>query len=187
MKKKLLIGLGAIVGIIIIIAVIATTTGPETQPGQIEPAQPPQTQPTPGEITPTPIPTLTASEQAYATTIAEDSSKVAKAMSELGSLMSNPQIGNDDWTLKVAAQLATIRVLYDEAMEIEPPSSMTDIHYKYVQAMKHYETATHLIAQGIDELDADLINQAVAELETGNQLINEATELTQEFTKAHSK
>ena len=171
MKRKLLIGLGVIVGIIIIIAVIATATGPEEQPGQIEPSTPP----------------ATASEQAYAATIAEHASKVSTAMYELSSFMSDPQIGNDEWTLKVAVQLAAIRVLYDEAMEIEPPTSMTDIHYKYVQAMKHYETATHLLAEGIDKLDATLINQATAELETGTQLLNEATELTGEFIEAGSK
>ena len=170
MSKKKLAGIivACIIGIIVVVAV-ATSGEPTSTP----PVTPP---------TPTP---LTTSEQVYATTIADHSNKVSNAMYELSNLMSNPQIGNDEWTLKVASQLAAIRVLYDEAMEVEPPSSMTDIHYKYVQAMKHFETATHLIAEGVDTRDANLLNQATTELTTGNQLINEATNLLEEFKEAH--
>ena len=148
------------------------------------PAPPPTPAPAPA---PAPTPQPTSSEQAYATTIVDHSTKCGKAFNKLSELMANPQIGDDEWTLAVAVQLAMIRALYEEAMEIEPPSSMANIHYKYVQAMKHYETATHLIAQGFDELDPDLLEQAVAEIETGAQLINEATKLTREFVEAHSK
>lgn len=127
---------------------------------------------------------VTPSEQAYATTIADHSRKVGRAFEALSELMANPLMGDNEWTLAVAAHLATIRVLYEEAMEIEPPASMANIHYKYVQGMKHYETATHLVAQGFDELDVNLINQATAEISTGAQLVNEATELTEEFIEA---
>jgi len=123
------------------------------------------------------------SEEAYATTIGDHASKVSEAMYTLSDLMANAEFGNDEWTLDVAVQLATIRVLYDEAMDIAPPNSMANIHYKYVQAMKHYETSTHLIAQGVDDLDVNLINQATTEILTGAQLMNEATKLTDEFLK----
>lgn len=127
---------------------------------------------------------ITPSEQAYATTITDHVSRVSNAMLTLSDLMANPQFGNDEWTINVAIELVTIRLLYYEALEIDPPSSMAHIHYKYVQAMEHYETSTYLIAQGIDELDANLINLATAEIMTGNQLLNEATTLTEEFIEA---
>ena len=78
-------------------------------------------------------------------------------------------------------------MLYDEVLEMEPPSSMTHIHNKYVQAMKHYETATHLIPQGIDRLDADLIYQATAQIETGTQFLNESKSLLTVFVEERSK
>ena len=116
---------------------------------------------------------VTPSEKAYAITIVDHSSRVSETMYKLGDLMSDPQIGDDKWTIDVAVQLAMMKVLYDEAMEIDPPSSMANIHYKYVQAMKHLDTAADLIPQGIDQLDANLINQATAELLIATQLINE--------------
>lgn len=127
---------------------------------------------------------LTSAEQAYATTIAEEDVTLAKAFTELGELFQNPhQIGNEDWTFKMATQLPIIQTAYNKAMEMEAPDSMTHIHYKRIQALKHYNTATELIAQGIEGKINQVasIEQAGAEMQTGGQLFNEATELALEF------
>lgn len=136
--------------------------------------------------TPTKLPSLTASEQNYCTTIVDHSSTVGEAMTKLSDLMGNAQIGDDEWTLDVATQLTIIRLAYNEALEIEPPSSMADIHYHYTQAMWHYDSATDLIAEGIDTMNADLINQAGSEIEAGTEYINETTRLLSDFKAAHS-
>lgn len=161
-KKKLAGGIAvAIIAVIIIIAAVAICT-------------------------PTELPSLTASEQNYATTMADHSSRVGEAMTKISNLMGNPQIGDNEWTLDVATQLTIIRQGYDEALEIEAPSSMADIHYKYTQAMWHYDRSTDLIAEGIDTLNADLIDQATSEIEVGTEYINEAGELLSDFIAAHS-
>lgn len=71
-------------------------------------------------------------------------------------------------------------------MELEPPESMAHIHYKYVEGMQHFNTMTELLARGIDESDPDLLNEAIVEMETGAQLMDEATKLMEEFTEGHS-
>ena len=136
--------------------------------------------------TPNETPSLTASEQNYAATMAEHSSSVGEAMSNLGDLLMNPQIGYDEWTIAVGTEVAIVWLLYDEAQEIEPPNSMVDIHYSYMQAMWHYNEAMYLMVEGIDTLDADLLNQATLEIEMGTAYIYEATELTNDFMAAHS-
>lgn len=171
-KSPWLIGcLGLVVIGVFIGVIIAITSSSESPPSTSPPT----------------APTITASEQAYANTIADHSMRVGEAFNEFSNLMSNPQIGDEEWTIKAATQLVIIQALYDEAMEIDPPSSMAHIHYKYVQAMQHYDTATDLIAEGIDTLNIDLINQAVAEIDLGNQLVSEATQLTNEFLATHSQ
>ena len=129
---------------------------------------------------------LTPAEAAYALTIADHAFRVGDAFTRLGELIQNPQMGDDVWTLSVAAQLVTIQLLYEEAMEIEPPSSMAHIHYKYVQGMKHYDKSTRLVAKGFDELDVNLIEEATVEINRGEASINEATQLMEEFTEARS-
>ena len=148
------------------------------------PETPAPTRP-PSEVTP--APQLTSSEITYAVTIADHAYKVSDAMYNLSDLMENPQIGDDEWTFEVAVEIATIRLLYDEAMDIDPPSSMSNIHNKYVQAMHHLDKASGYLTQGIDELDPDLINQSIEELIISGQLLDEATQLIDEFTEAHSK
>jgi len=169
-KKQLRFGCGAIA----IIALIGIIIGSLTLGEKTENSSSPAIQ-------------LTSAEQAYSTTIGNHAYRVADTMDNLAELFSDFQIGDDAWTIQVAAQLVTIQMLYDEVLEIEPPSSMTHIHNKYMQAMKHYETATHLIPQGIDRLDTDLINQATAEILTGVQLVDEATSLLEIFLEERSK
>ena len=145
---------------------------------------PPEPIPTP-EPVPTEQPALTSAERAYASAIVEQADTIGKALSELGELLQNPQIGNDEWTLQVATQIVIIRGVYDEAMELTPPTSMAEIHLKYTQALKHFNDSTYLLTQGIDELDPSLLEEATTEMEIGTQLINEATQLTLEFNETH--
>jgi len=135
---------------------------------------------------PSETPSFTASEQNYATTIADHISQVSEAMSNLSVLMLNPQIGYDEWTIDVATEVTVIRLLYEEAQEIAPPSSMAHIHNNYMQAMWHYNRSMDFIVEGIDTLNADLINQATSEIETGTEYIDEAAEQIGDFVAARS-
>jgi len=136
--------------------------------------------------TPPESPSLTASEQNYAATIFDHSSQVSEALNDLGDLLMNPQIGYDEWTIDVAIQITIIRLLYEEAQEIEPPGSMADIHDSYMQAMWHYNRSMDLLVEGIDTLDTNLLDLATSEIEMGTMFIYEATELLSDFTEAHS-
>lgn len=135
---------------------------------------------------PNETPSLTASEQNYAATMADHSESVGEAMSNLSVLMGNPQIGYDEWTIDVATEVTIIRLLYDEAQDIEPPNSMAHIHNNYMQAMWHYDRAMDFLVEGIDTLDADLIDQATSEIEMGTEYLDEATEQTEDFVASHS-
>jgi len=161
-KKQLRVGIvGCIIGVIAIIAAVVICTTGET-------------------------PSLTASELNYAATMADHSSMVIETLGNLSDLLDNPQFLDDEWILDVAIELALIKTLYDEAMKMEPPSSMADIHYKYIQAMSHLNNFVDLEAEGIGTLDVDLLDQATSELELAGEYINEATEMTEDFLAAHS-
>ncbi len=161
-KKQLAGGIAVlVVAAIIIIAAVAICTPPET-------------------------PSLTASEQNYAATMADHGSRVSEALGNLGDLMANPQFLDDEWILDVAIEITIIRLLYEEAQEIEPPNSMADIHYNYMQAMWHYDRSVDLIVEGIDTLNADLIYQATSEMEAGGEYINGVTEMLYDFIAARS-
>ncbi len=177
MKKKLLIGFGALIGISLIIVIVAVVTTPGEQPRQVEPAP----------AAPAPEKTgLTSSEQSYAVTVTQEAMKVRQALVVLDQLMQSSQYGSEGWVLQAASQLAKIWIACNTTMEIVPPDSMTHIHLKYVQGMKHFDTMAELLAHGIDEADPELLNEAIVEMEAGTHLIDEADELMDEFTEEHS-
>ena len=180
MIKKLLIGLSTLIGISLVIVIIAIVTAPAEQPGQVEPApeKPPTSATEKTELTP--------AELSYAATIGEQVTTVGRALTELGQLLQSPQYGTEEWVLQTATRIATIWTSCNKTIELEPPDSMAHIHYKYVQGMKHFNTTAELLAHGIDESDPDLLNEAMAEMETGAQLIDEANKLMEEFTEERS-
>jgi hypothetical protein len=130
---------------------------------------------------------ITAAEQAYASAVAEQATTLAGVLTKLGDLLQNYQLGDDEWAINVATQLAVIRLVYDEAMAMSPPSSMAEIHSKYTQGLTHYNTMTELLAQGIDALDTDLVEQAATEMNIGTVYITEATNLMNDFTESKLK
>jgi len=148
---------------------------------------------TPGE--PTSIPkveetpkieeTITVSEQNYLTGITKINNTVNEAFIEFTNLIQNLQIGNDDWTTKVAIQLVTIQTAYEEVIKINPPNSLKEAHSKYVQAMSCYNDMTYLFAQGIDNNDSELIDKATQKMLEGNELIDEVTTAIDKFNTAH--
>jgi len=131
------------------------------------------------------LPALSSEEQSYASALQDNVNMVANALKELASLMTEFQIGNDEWTLDVATQLVIIQLAYDEAIQMNPPDSMAHIHYKYIQAMNDFNDATDLIASGIDNLDASMIEQATSKMQSGTEYLTEATDLVNAFKAAH--
>jgi len=174
-KKKTNVWLIGCLGLIVLAAIIG---GIVLATGASLPEASPSTSP------PT---TITAAEQAYALVVADQSTTMSTALTELGDLLQDYRLGDDEWATDVVTQLVKIRMVYNEAMAMTPPSSMTEIHYKYSQGLKHYNTMTDLLAQGIDELDASLIEQAATEMDIGTDYIKEATKLMNDFTESKSK
>ena len=127
---------------------------------------------------------FTLSEQAYVAITLDLSKTRGKALTELSTLLQPPQMGDFEWKKAVAAHLSTIRVLHDKAMELAPPRSMAHIHLKSIQAWKHINNYTDLLAQGIGKQDPSLLEQASQEIQVGTQLINEAAQLMLEFREA---
>lgn len=88
---------------------------------------------------------------------------------------------NDEWVDDVITQLAIIGVAYDEAIEMDTPDSMAQIHYKHIQAMSDYNDVTDLIISAIANLDTSIPDQAITKMESGTQHLKEAAVLIDAF------
>lgn len=128
---------------------------------------------------------ITVAEQDYLSTLTDHTETMGDAFTNLGILFESPQYFDDDWILYTAVELVIIQLVYEEVLEISPPSSLTNIHSKFIEAMAHYNTSTYLIIQGIDYLNPSLIEQATTEMDIGTQLVYETTQLIEAFYASH--
>ena len=136
--------------------------------------------PTNTPIPPTPTPGFSAEEQAYALTVAEITADYADSFNKVSALTIEAGenawlILNDEWKLEMAVGLAIWQICGDRIRALKAPSRLQGIHQNLVEATKHIDRAGTLLAQGIDEIDADKINGATEEMLLGNAYINQAT------------
>jgi hypothetical protein len=75
---------------------------------------------------------------------------------------------DDSWRLSVAVQLAIMQALSDDILALQAPSSLSSIDEFYKEIGRDVYQFTNLMAEGIDDLDADKINSA-------NDLLQHAT------------
>jgi hypothetical protein len=91
-----------------------------------------------------------------------------------------------EWATTANVQLDTIRMLTDEIIEIEAPSSMSHIHNKYMQALEQYNIYISLVVpEVIDNIDSGLRSQAISDAADCLKLLNEASNLLTEFIEEH--
>ncbi len=137
---------------------------------------------------------LTTSEQLYIARITNNSSQVRTTLAEIGGLLRQMLRGNDEWVKQwinanssaLLNRLTKTKSLYNKAIKLEAPDSLSGIHDKYLQSMTHYDNATQLITEGMDTFNIDMLHEAEIEIKTCTQLIKEANKLIDEFLETRS-
>ena len=128
---------------------------------------------------------LTAAEQTYLTYLEGHALDMSYLTGQLGRLLEDAQIFDDDWIIEIALCMALIQLGYEEIQAEDCPSSMLHIHNKYVQGLSHLNTAMDLLAAGIDDFDVDSLDRGITETNIGTGLIEEAAQLKAEFLLEH--
>lgn len=120
-------------------------------------------------------------EQAYIETIKDQSVTLGSSLGRFSELASESQLGNQEWTIGVAAELATWTVEYQRARDLTPAAGYDEFHTTWVEALAKLDEAGSEIATGIDTLDADRINRGTGLLNDSTSLVYEALELFNEI------
>ncbi|MFC1860609.1 hypothetical protein ACFLYC_03465 [Chloroflexota bacterium] len=135
---------------------------------------------------------LTSDELAYSDILQENISILTGNINILLGMfqdyIQNNMLNNNTVELATMAnaQLDTIQMVTDEIREVEPPSSMSHIHNKYMQAMEQYNSyITSVVPEVIDNIDSGLMSQAISDALACLKLLNEASNLLTEFIEEH--
>ncbi len=140
------------------------------------------------ESTDTPQPTATqdmtatteAEEQAYLIEMTQIGDDYVTALELVGELSN--QAGEDptllfdeEWKTQMAIGLLLMQVSGENSRELQPPARYEEAHKQFLEAVVHMDRVVELLPRGIDELDADLINEASIEMLLGTEALDEAT------------
>jgi hypothetical protein len=122
-------------------------------------------------------------EAAYADEVGSQLTVLVASSEAFTRLMLNPQLGDTDWLIQVAAVIALWQVTQEEAERITPPDAFAEAHDAYLRSLDYLNKAGRDIARGIDTGNVDLLTRATtnielasAEMATTTQLLNELAE-----------
>lgn len=133
---------------------------------------------------PTVVPTATTKPEpplavrSYAQEVLPRLNRLAQALSEIGTLMQDPQINKNAWTSQVFAQMNAIKLSHKEISAMEAiPAEMQDIHATLVSATTDLDQSMDHLATGIDNLNAAEIEAATTLMLSGNAKISKAHQM----------
>lgn len=116
-------------------------------------------------------------KEAYLNELSGQTSSWSSTFASFGSLMGNPNVGNDTWTTNVVSELITMQILVDNARLMTPPKELEASHRAYLKAMDHYEVIPTTLPAAIDNGDSAAIDRVITAMEKGNKEVQKASSL----------
>ena len=118
-------------------------------------------------------------EQQYIQEFLEIGQTVSDGMKYIGNLSQTkplPTLWTEQEIITAAAHTVMIELSYESAQELNPPNKFKSTHSFFVSGLSKYAKAMPIFRSGVDNLDADKIQQATNLIAEGVQLINQATQ-----------
>jgi len=78
------------------------------------------------------------------------------------------------WIVEMTTAITLLRSTGDEAKALSAPPLFTDAHATLLEAATAFAGAADLLAEGVDQLDTDRLDQAFAQITTGSNLLTRA-------------
>jgi hypothetical protein len=119
------------------------------------------------------------SEGEYRIEIAAVAVELIAIVNGLDQVLANPAIEDSDWIATITLAMEDVTNLCNEACHIEPPDSMAGVHIINLEVITGLDDAMGTLAEGIDEKDIDLVNQATTEMWLAVEILAEVIEVSE--------
>lgn len=154
---------------------VPPTNTPAPTETPLPPTEAPTNTPIPPDPTATPEPVIEANYEDYFTTVANKTKELGDALGSLGELMTDPQIGTDDWTIAVSLQMATIQLAHEAISDLEIPPGLEGFHEFLTSATGDCSEATDHLAKGLDNLDKNELDLSASFIKSCNGKLDDLT------------
>lgn len=104
---------------------------------------------------------------------------VASALFTIGNAFNKASVDptlilDNAWRIEVTLAVAVLRKNYDDAGKLTPPANLRSFHNLMVEGLSYCNLAADQIVKGIDELDADAIEDALGLIELCTGMLQRA-------------
>ena len=138
--------------------------------------------------TSTPLPTATteqcptATEQRYWVALDEQSTLIGEGLVTIGGLLGQVEndallLFDDAWAAAVAIQIAVMDVAADAMIKLDAPRSLSHVRVQIEESANYTKAGNDEMAWGLDNIDVEAIENAVALYTTGANTAEEAGDL----------
>ena len=160
--------------IAIFVIIIIVSAGGEEKKETTPEQQLPQEQTQPQETS-----QISQAEQQYIQEILKINQDVTDAMKYITNLCQTkplPTLWTEEEIFTAAVHTVMIELSYKSAQELTPPNKFKSTHDFFLSGLSKYAEAMPIFRSGVDNLDADKIQQSANLIAEGVQLINQATQ-----------
>lgn len=184
-QTRILIMLGVLNFLVICGMVWVVVSSIRSSQVQVAPAPsataPPSATPSPAptrtlRATSTPAPaSMTAAEYEYISSYIDSMTEMGDAFNEISDMLELASmypnlILAEDWRIAIAAQIAIVRLANDDLRELKPSERIETCHIQLLRVADNYDDCVTKIANGIDNLDGDMLKSAVDDMETATNI-----------------
>lgn len=113
----------------------------------------------------------------YASAAALQQRALADAMTSVGLLLANPQLGDAAWQAEVAKAMDDVDLAYSSLVRLEPDASLVAYHARMLEGAADCSAAMRVLDLALDEQNRDAVLIVVSLLNRCQAHINAAGEL----------
>lgn len=122
--------------------------------------------------------TEAAEDRAYAKWVVDHGTRYSDVMHRFSTLMGDPQIGDDEWGMKVVVALQDIKTLVKESKEKEKdvPKKFKKVHRHIVNANDEFSYVAEKLPRAIDDVDVPEMEKIGNKIKAGENEIEKASD-----------
>ncbi|HDR3522707.1 TPA: hypothetical protein QCO17_003589 [Bacillus pacificus] len=120
-------------------------------------------------------------ESNYRSAYATHSKKLTDSLNQTGNLLINDKIGNEEWTIKLAASLIMLQDVTENPPNVQVPDKFKEVNSLYMQALEKFNQSAKLTPEALDEGNTNKMQKATNLMNDGGEILKSANTLLKEI------
>ncbi|OQR56565.1 hypothetical protein CDB3_12190 [Bacillus sp. CDB3] len=120
-------------------------------------------------------------ESNYRSAYAIHSKKLTDSLNQTGNLLINNKIGNEEWTIKLAASLIMLQDVTENPPNVQVPDKFKEVNSLYMQALEKFNQSAKLTPEALDEGNTSKMQKATNLMNDGGEILKSANTLLKDI------